>query len=169
METNLGYVAAWYYHYSIFQISSVATFIIGCIHPIWGVFFGTKSLVLLRTGLPIQNIPVLRTQHGCIYRPWWVTFSPWDIHRQRRVSKRNAYPRTARSKWSIHQGGKKQKDELLPGFEPGSREDSDKPIKIPDANLYTTRARIRHSRGIFDPVKQYSSMTNYRLGCSKSS
>ena len=43
---------------------------------------------------------------------------------------------------------------LLPGFEPGSREDSDKPIKIPDANLYTTRARIRHSRQIFDIMKQ---------------
>ena len=34
----------------------------------------------------------------------------------------------------------KKKGELLPGFEPGSREDPDKYIKIPDANLYTTRA-----------------------------
>lgn len=57
------------------------------------------------------------------------------------------------------EGDKKQKGELLPGFEPGSREDPDKPIKIPDANLYTTRARIRHSRKIFDTVNQYSSIS----------
>ena len=48
----------------------------------------------------------------------------------------------------------KRKGELLPGFEPGSREDPDKYIKIPDANLYTTRAMIRHSRPIFDLITQ---------------
>ena len=135
----------------------MATFTIGCIYPIWGVFFGTKSLVLLRTGLPIPNIPVLRTQHGCTYTTLvGYILTMRHLSAEKSIKKKHI-PRVQQGASDQYtKGVKKQKDELLPGFEPGSREDPDKPIKIPDANLYTTRARIRHSRKIFDPVKQYN-------------